>query len=55
MINEYIFGLHFKIRIDLLERWLNDYGFKDIEEFKLNGSKEIAYRIYCNCYFQRGW
>lgn len=55
MIDEYICGLHFKIRKDLLTRWVNDYGFKDIEDFKLRGDKDIAYRVYCNSYFQRNW
>ncbi len=55
MIDEIIFGLHFKLRKDLLERWCNDYGYETIEEFKNKSNYEVAYRIYCNSYFQRNW
>ena len=55
MIDEIIFGLHFKLRKDIFEHWCNDYGYKSIQEFKNKSNYDIAYKIYCNSYFQRRW
>lgn len=55
MIDEIIFNIHFKIHKCYLERWCQDYGYKNIEDFKIKGNDEVAYMIYCNSYFQRSW
>lgn len=54
-IDEYILGLHFNLRKDILERWCNEYGYKTIDEFKRKADYGTVYAVYCNSYFQRGW
>lgn len=54
-IDEEIFGLRFNIRKDILERWCNDYGYRDIDEFKKKSNLKTAYLIYINSYCQRRW
>ena len=55
MINEVIFGIRFKIKKAYFDQWCNEYGYVSYEDFKENGNKEIAYKIYCNSYFQGGY